>query len=59
MILEHHRSLARFASKRWHGPHRLLLVPAVVFLALRALLAMAVHAVGRAPRATGTTGASG
>ena len=27
MIVEHHRSLLRFASKRWHGPRRLLLVP--------------------------------
>ena len=59
MILEHHRSLARFASKRWRGRRRWLLVPAVAFLALRALLAMAVHAVGRAPREGRTTGVSG
>lgn len=59
MIAEHHRSLARFASKRWHGPQRLLLVPAVAFLALRALLAMAVHALGHAPREGRTAGVSG
>jgi N-acetylglucosaminyl-diphospho-decaprenol L-rhamnosyltransferase len=59
MIVEHHRSLARFAAKRWHGPKRLVLVPAVAFLAVRAALAMAVHALGRAPRegrAAGVTG---
>ena len=59
MILEHHRSLARFASKRWHGWQRVLLVPAVSFLALRALAAMAVQALGRAPREGGTAGVSG
>jgi len=59
MILEHHRSLARFASKRWHGLHRLLLVPAIAFLGLRALLAMAVHALGRAPRDGRAAGVSG
>lgn len=59
MIVEHHRSLARFAAKRWHGPLRVLLVPAVAFLALRALLSMAVHALGRAPREGRTAGVSG
>ena len=59
MILEHHRSLARFASKRWHGLRRLLLVPAIAFLGLRALLAMAVHAVGGAPRDSRAAGVSG
>jgi N-acetylglucosaminyl-diphospho-decaprenol L-rhamnosyltransferase len=46
MILEHHRSLARFAAKRWHGAKRLLLVPAAAFLALRAVGAMGAHALG-------------
>ncbi|MGH9031751.1 MAG: glycosyltransferase family 2 protein [Acidimicrobiia bacterium] len=59
MILEHHRSLARFASKRWRGWRRLLLVPAAAFLTLRALLAMAVHALGRAPREGRTARVSG
>jgi len=45
MIVEHHRSLYRFASKRWHGPARLLLVPAAAFLALRAGLAIAARAL--------------
>jgi hypothetical protein len=45
MIAEHHRSLLRFAGKRWHGWRRVLLVPAAGYLAVRAGLAMAVHAV--------------
>jgi N-acetylglucosaminyl-diphospho-decaprenol L-rhamnosyltransferase len=56
MILEHHRSLARFAAKRWHGAKRLLLVPAAAFLALRAVCAMGAHALGwrsRQPRVSG------
>jgi N-acetylglucosaminyl-diphospho-decaprenol L-rhamnosyltransferase len=56
MILEHHRSLLRFASKRWTGARRVLLAPAVVFLGLRALLAMAHRAVApgtRSPRVSG------
>lgn len=44
MILEHHRSLFRFARKRWHGVRRLLLVPAALYLAGRAFLAMLHHA---------------
>jgi N-acetylglucosaminyl-diphospho-decaprenol L-rhamnosyltransferase len=59
MIVEHHRSLARFAAKRWHGVRRVLLLPAVAFLALRATLAMAVHALGRAPRDGRMAGVSG
>jgi N-acetylglucosaminyl-diphospho-decaprenol L-rhamnosyltransferase len=44
MIVEHHRSLLRFASKRWQGPRRLLLGPAAVYLAFRTALAMFVRA---------------
>jgi N-acetylglucosaminyl-diphospho-decaprenol L-rhamnosyltransferase len=52
MILEHHRSLLRFASRRFTGARRLLLPPAAAFLGLRALLAMAHHrASSRPPRA--------
>jgi hypothetical protein len=40
MLAEHHRSLLRFAAKRWRGPRRLLLVPAALFLAVRAGVAM-------------------
>lgn len=45
MIAEHHRSLLRFASKRWRGWQRLLLVPAACYLAGRAGLAMLLHAL--------------
>lgn len=47
MIIEHHRSTARFAAKRWTGAHRLLLVVLVPALALRAGVVMAAHALGR------------
>ena len=56
MIAEHHRSLYRFASKRWRGARRLALAPAAVFLALRAGLAMADHALRRRPRPPQVTG---
>jgi N-acetylglucosaminyl-diphospho-decaprenol L-rhamnosyltransferase len=47
MIVEHHRSVVRFAAKRWRGAKRLLLVPAVVFLAARAAFEIGAHALGR------------
>jgi len=56
MIVEHHRSLHRFAGQRWHGAKRLLLAPAAAYLAVRALSAVAARAVagGRGrPRVTG------
>ena len=40
MIVEHHRSTYRFASKRWRGPKRLLLVPTAAALAVRAALSV-------------------
>jgi N-acetylglucosaminyl-diphospho-decaprenol L-rhamnosyltransferase len=46
MIIEHHRSIGRFAAKRWHGVRRVLLGPAIVYLAVRAAVAMALHALG-------------
>jgi hypothetical protein len=49
MIVEHHRSAYRFASKRWRGLRRLLLAPAAVLLACRAGVAMAVRALGHRP----------
>ena len=55
MIVAHHRSLLRFAGKRWHGWRRILLVPAACFLALRAGLAMLVRAFAR----SGSAGATG
>jgi N-acetylglucosaminyl-diphospho-decaprenol L-rhamnosyltransferase len=56
MIAEHHRSLYRFASKRWRGARRLALPPAAAFLALRAALAMADHALRRRPSPPQVTG---
>jgi N-acetylglucosaminyl-diphospho-decaprenol L-rhamnosyltransferase len=56
MIAEHHRSLLRFAAKRWHGARRLALPLAAAFLALRAGLAMAEHALRRRPRPPQVTG---
>jgi N-acetylglucosaminyl-diphospho-decaprenol L-rhamnosyltransferase len=51
MLFEHHRSLLRFAAKRWHGWRRVLLVPAVGYLSVRFGIAMCVHALGgRRPR---------
>ena len=49
MIAAHHRSLLRFAARRWRGWRRVLLAPAALFLGLRA----AVTALARAadPRA--------
>ncbi|HLF99219.1 MAG TPA: glycosyltransferase family 2 protein [Acidimicrobiia bacterium] len=54
MLAAHHRSLLRFAAKRWRGFRRVLLVPAAGYLTLRALAAMAAHALrarSQAPRA--------
>ncbi|HEY4397804.1 MAG TPA: glycosyltransferase family 2 protein [Acidimicrobiia bacterium] len=56
MIAEHYRSLYRFASKRWRGVRRLALPFAAVFLAVRAALAMADHALRRRPKPPQVTG---
>ena len=56
MIVEHHRSLLRFASKRWRGARRLLLGPAAVYLALRCGIALAARRVlprSDSPRVSG------
>jgi N-acetylglucosaminyl-diphospho-decaprenol L-rhamnosyltransferase len=50
MIVEHHRSLYRFASHRWVGPRRALLPAAGAFLALRAAAAMGEHRLRRTLR---------
>ena len=47
MIAAHHRSLLRFAAKRWRGPKRILLVPAAVFLAGRAVVLMGASRIAR------------
>jgi N-acetylglucosaminyl-diphospho-decaprenol L-rhamnosyltransferase len=49
MIVEHHRSAYRFAARRWTGARRVLLVPAAVFLALRAVVDMSARALGTRP----------
>lgn len=46
MIAEHHRSLYRFATRRFTGRRRLLLPAAAGFLGARALLAMVHHKAG-------------
>jgi N-acetylglucosaminyl-diphospho-decaprenol L-rhamnosyltransferase len=55
MIVEHHRSVWRFAGRRYRGWRRVLLPPLAAVLALRCLAAMAQHAWGRSsvPRVTG------
>ena len=40
MIVEHHRSTYRFASKRWRGRQRLLLFPVAAVLAVRAAVSV-------------------
>jgi N-acetylglucosaminyl-diphospho-decaprenol L-rhamnosyltransferase len=56
MIAEHHRSLLRFAARRWHGLKRLALPVAAGFLTVRAGLAMAEHALRRRPKPPQVTG---
>ena len=56
MIAEHHRSLLRFAARRFTGPKRVLLPPAAAFLAARAALAMGHHrAAARRHRSAGAS----
>ncbi len=59
MIVAHHRSLLRFAGKRWRGPKRLLLAPAALFLAARAGILMAGARLARlgSSRRSGPRGA--
>lgn len=49
MIVAHHRSVLRFAARRWRGWRRVLLVPAALFLGLRAAAAALARALD--PRA--------
>lgn len=59
MILEHHRSLLRFARKRWTGPRRALLAPAAVLVGVRAGAAMSKQALGSVTGRRGSRKASG
>jgi len=54
MILAHHRSLLRFASKRWHGWRRVMLLPAACFLGVRASLAILARVFARSGSAEAT-----
>ncbi|MCJ7672309.1 MAG: hypothetical protein MUP67_09735, partial [Acidimicrobiia bacterium] len=56
MIREHHRSLLRFAGKRWHGWRRVLLVPAAGYLGVRTGLSMVVQALRPRHGAARTSG---
>jgi N-acetylglucosaminyl-diphospho-decaprenol L-rhamnosyltransferase len=56
MIVEHHRSVYRFANRRWRGVHRLLLLPAAVVLAARALVDMAAQALRTRPETPRVSG---
>jgi N-acetylglucosaminyl-diphospho-decaprenol L-rhamnosyltransferase len=59
MILEHHRSLLRFARKRWTGPRRVLLAPATVLVGVRAGAVMSMRALGSLAGRRGSRKASG
>ncbi|HEY8217432.1 MAG TPA: glycosyltransferase family 2 protein [Acidimicrobiia bacterium] len=47
MIVAHHRSLLRFAAKRWRGWRRVMLLPAACFLGVRTVLAIGARAFAR------------
>jgi N-acetylglucosaminyl-diphospho-decaprenol L-rhamnosyltransferase len=49
MILEHHRSVYRFAARRWRGAQRLLLLPAACLLTVRAIVDVVARALGSRP----------
>ena len=56
MLVEHHRSLLRFARARWRGLRRILLVPAACYLTARAVLAVALRALRPRRRIRKVTG---
>jgi N-acetylglucosaminyl-diphospho-decaprenol L-rhamnosyltransferase len=56
MIVEHHRSVYRFASRRWRGARRLLLVPLAVLLAVRATVDMAARTLRTRPETPRVSG---
>lgn len=58
MLLEHHRSLYRFAQARWTGARRVLLAPAAAYLAIRFVVACAHHALAGRTRRSGGSGAA-
>jgi N-acetylglucosaminyl-diphospho-decaprenol L-rhamnosyltransferase len=56
MIVEHHRSAYRFLARRWRGPRRILLLPAAVFLTLRAAVDVVARALGARPETPRVSG---
>jgi N-acetylglucosaminyl-diphospho-decaprenol L-rhamnosyltransferase len=56
MIVEHHRSAYRFATRWWRGPRRLLLLPAACFLAARALFDIATRMLRTRPETPRVSG---
>jgi N-acetylglucosaminyl-diphospho-decaprenol L-rhamnosyltransferase len=50
MIVAHHRSLLRFANKRWRGWRRILVLPAACFLGVRTVLVLVARACARSGR---------
>ena len=56
MIVEHHRSVYRFAARRWHGVGRLLLLPTAVFLTGRALVDITARVLRTRPEAPKVSG---
>jgi N-acetylglucosaminyl-diphospho-decaprenol L-rhamnosyltransferase len=56
MIVRHHQSTFRFATKTWRGARRLLLLPTAVLLAVRAGIAVAARALGARPGRPRVTG---
>jgi N-acetylglucosaminyl-diphospho-decaprenol L-rhamnosyltransferase len=56
MIVEHHRSAYRFLARRWRGPRRILLLPAAVFLTLRAAVDVVARALGTRPETPRVSG---
>ena len=56
MIIEHHRSVYRFAARRWQGVRRWKLLPAAAFLVVRAtfdVVARALRPRSEPPRVSG------
>jgi len=56
MIVEHHRSVFRFAERRWQGVDRWKLVPAAAFLTIRALLDLGATVLAPRPKPPRTSG---
>ena len=56
MIVRHHRSAYRFATKTWRGARRLLLVPTALLLVVRAGVAIVARALGGRPDRPQITG---